>query len=105
MNTNLPTANVSDIRDIKPPVEISNPWLWLWWALAVLVLVIVLFELWRGWQKRRAQVPIVPPVPAHVRAKQKLDEALALLAQPKPFCTMVSDTVRFYLEEQSALAL
>jgi hypothetical protein len=42
----------------------------------------------------------VPPVPAHVRAKQKLQEALALIAQPKSFCIAVSDTVRLYLEER-----
>ena len=39
-------------------------------------------------------------IPAHIRAKQKLQEALALIAQPKPFCTAVSDTIRFYLEER-----
>jgi hypothetical protein len=39
-------------------------------------------------------------VPAHVRAKQKLAEALALISQPKPFCILVSDTARFYLEER-----
>ena len=55
---------------------------------------------WRWWQKRRSQIPVVPPVPAHVRAKQKLAEALALIAQPKPFCIVVSDTIRAYLEER-----
>ena len=59
-----------------------------------------MFALWKWWQYRRANVPVVPPVPAHVRAKQKLQEALGLLAQPKPFCILVSDTIRAYLEEQ-----
>jgi hypothetical protein len=49
---------------------------------------------------RKKVVPVVPPVPAHVRAKQKLQDALALIAEPKPFCTLVSDTIRFYLEER-----
>jgi hypothetical protein len=35
-----------------------------------------------------------------VRAKQKLREALALIAQPKPFVIAVSDTARWYLEER-----
>ena len=35
-----------------------------------------------------------------MRAKQKLEEALALIAQPKPFCILVSDTARFYLEDR-----
>jgi len=29
-----------------------------------------------------------------------LDEALALISQPKQFCILVSDTIRFYLEER-----
>ena len=41
-----------------------------------------------------------PPIPAHVRAKQKLQEALALLAEPKPFVIAVSDTARTYLEDR-----
>jgi hypothetical protein len=45
-------------------------------------------------------VPMPPPVPAHVRAKQKLEEALALITQPKPFVIAVSDTARTYLEER-----
>jgi hypothetical protein len=89
----------NDIRDIKPPVEIPSGWEWLWWTLAGLALAAVLFALWKWWQKRRAQRPVVPPVPAHVRARQKLQEALALIMQPKPFCVAVSDTARCYLEE------
>jgi hypothetical protein len=45
-------------------------------------------------------VVLPPPVPAHVRAKQKLAEALALISQPKPFVIAVSDTARTYLEER-----
>ena len=41
-----------------------------------------------------------PPVPAHARAKQMLEKALELIAQPKPFCILVSDTIRVYLEER-----
>ena len=46
------------------------------------------------------RISILPPIPAHVRAKQKLEEALALISQPKEFCVLVSDTIRFYLEER-----
>jgi hypothetical protein len=100
ISTNNATAAATDIRDIKPPVPIPNVWEWVWWALGVLALAAILFFAWRYWQKRRSQIPVEPPVPAHVRAKQKLQEALALIAQPKPFCIVVSDTIRFYLEEQ-----
>ncbi|HXR05161.1 MAG TPA: hypothetical protein VN836_10685 [Verrucomicrobiae bacterium] len=92
-------ANVNDIRDIKPPIAIPNGWEWLW-VPAILATAALLFILWRRWQKRRLQIPEEPPVPAHIRAKQKLDEALALISRPKPFCILVSDTIRFYLEER-----
>ena len=39
-------------------------------------------------------------VPPHIRAKQKLREALALIGQPREFCILVSDTIRWYLEER-----
>jgi hypothetical protein len=94
------TALANDIRDIKPPIEIPNYWWLLWVGIAVLVLMVAFILWWRAYQKRRAQVPVVPIVPAHIRARQKLQEALALLAQPKPFCIMVSDTLRGYLEER-----
>lgn len=101
MITNATPQNAAtDIRDIKPPIEISDGLAWLWWTLAILAVVIAVILIWQWWQKRKTFVPVVPPVPAHVRAKQKLAEALALISQPKPFVTAVSDTARFYLEER-----
>jgi hypothetical protein len=91
---------VYDIRDIKPPVPIPSGWERLWWTLGLLAIAAILFALWKWQQKRRLQIPIKPPVPAHIRAKQMLEKALALIAHPKPFCTLVSDTIRVYLEEQ-----
>lgn len=88
------------LRDIKPPVEIPSGWAWLWWLLGALVLAAAAALLWNSWRRRRDQLPLIPPVPAHIRAKQKLQEALALIGQPKPFCVLVSDTARFYLEER-----
>jgi hypothetical protein len=104
MITNVPVQNLAssanDIRDIKPPVEIPSGWEWLWWTLGTLAVVALLFAAWRWWQKRRSQIPVEPPVPAHVRAREMLGKALALIAHPKPFCTLVSDTIRTYLEER-----
>ena len=97
--TALLTAT-NTLRDIRPPVEIPSGWAWLGWLLAGAAVAALAYFAWKWWQKRRAQVPVVPPMPAHVRAKQKLQEALALIAQPKPFCTLVSDTTRYYLEER-----
>jgi hypothetical protein len=100
VTNNAASAAVSDIRDIKPPVAIPNGWEWLWWILTGLAIAVVLFLLWSWWRRRKENVPVEPPVPAHIRAKQKLAEALALISQPKPFCILVSDTTRLYLEER-----
>ena len=94
------TAITNDIHDIKPPVAIPNPWFWAWLGLTVVVLALAAFIAWREWRRRRLMIPAVPPIPAHVRAKQKLQGALALLHDPRLFCTLVSDTIRVYLEER-----
>jgi hypothetical protein len=98
--TSQSAAVANDIRDIKPPLEIPNGWEWLWWTLGALVVVTLLLLAWRYFLKRMTRVSIAPPVPAHIRAKQKLEEALALISQPKEFCILVSDTIRFYLEDR-----
>jgi hypothetical protein len=93
-----PVAN--DIRDIKPPIDIPDGWTWLWWGLATLIAWAVVRVAWKWWQRRKSRIAFVPPVPAHIRAKQKLQEAFAFIAQPKPFVIAVSDTARTYLEER-----
>jgi hypothetical protein len=101
MATNQPIsiANATDIRDIAPPIDIPSGLAWAWWAVAVVAIIIALI-LWRHFRKRTAQIPAAPPIPAHIRAKQKLEEALTLISQPKPFVIAVSDTARWYLEER-----
>ena len=96
----LAGAGTNDLRDIKPPVEIPSGWLWAFWVVAVLALAALGFWAWRYWQRKRSQPPVIPVVPPHIRAKQKLREALAIIGQPKEFCILVSDTVRWYLEER-----
>jgi hypothetical protein len=95
-----PTVVPEALRDIKPPMEIPNIWLWVAIGAGVLLLVGLAVGLILYFALRRNQIVVPPPIPPHVRAKQKLQEALALIAQPKPFCILVSDTVRFYLEER-----
>lgn len=102
MLTNAPATNSATVglHDIRPPVEIPNYWLWVWCGAGVLAAAGLAILAWWWWRNRRKQVLIVPAIPAHIRAKQKLHEALSLLARPKPFCIAVSDTVRSYLEER-----
>ena len=94
------TGGSEGLRDIKPPIEIPDPWRFVWWGLAILAIAAAAFFLWRWLQKRKQVAAYVPPIPAHVRAKQKLQEALALIGQPREFCIAVSDTIRAYLEER-----
>jgi hypothetical protein len=94
------SVGTNDLRDIKPPIEIPNAWVWAMWGVLALAAAALAFWAWRYWQKRRSQVVPVPVIPAHIRAKQKLREALALIGQPREFCILVSDTVRWYLEER-----
>jgi hypothetical protein len=109
MKTNLvshlqsATVNTNDIRGIKPPVEIPNEWLWLWITLAALFVIAMAVTAWLLLRKRQALVPLPPPVPPHIRAKQRLAEALAFLSDPNRFCTVVADTTRVYLEERFSL--
>src|ERR1041384_6908842 len=81
----------NDLRAIKPPVVIASGWAWVFLVVGAMLLAALLYWAWRYWQKRKAEVPLAPIIPPHVRAKQKLQEALALLGQPKEFCTLVSD--------------
>lgn len=99
-NQAVSLADATDIRDIAPPIDIPSGYEWLWWALASLAIIIAALLFWRWWRKRATLVPAIPVVPAHMRARQKLQNALALIAQPKPFVTAVSDAARWYLEER-----
>lgn len=98
-----PALDTNDIRGLKPPPEISTGWAWLLWTLVALVLIVVLVLLWRWWRKKHLAPPPVIIVPPHVRAKQRLAEALRLIGEPGPFCVAVSDTARVYLEERFQL--
>ena len=100
MGTNQTTSVVNDIRDIKPPIEIPTGWEWLWWVVIAAAVAIAALLLWLWLRNRKLNIVPPPPIPAHIRAKQKLEQALSLITQPKPFVTAVSDTVRNYLEER-----
>jgi hypothetical protein len=100
MGTNQTDSVLPDIRDIKPPIEIASGTAWIWRVVIVVAIAVAAILLWRWLKNRRLNVVLPPPVPAHIRAKQKLEEALALISQPKPFVIAVSDTARAYLEER-----
>lgn len=96
------TNTIQDIKDIKPPIIIPSGLEWLWPVLAALFVAGILFIAWKLWKISKLNVPVEPQVPAHIRAKQKLQKALEIIGRPKEFCILVSDTVRLYLEERFA---
>jgi hypothetical protein len=100
VTSHAPPPVAEDIRDIKPPIEISDGYQWLWWGLIVATLLFAAWLLGRWWWNRKTNIVLPLPIPAHIRAKQKLEQALALITQPKPFVIAVSDTARSYLEER-----
>jgi hypothetical protein len=95
-----PAAMTNDIRAIRPPVEIPNDWAWLWWVLGGLLVAGLITAALLWYLKKRAQPVLVPVVPPHIRAKQKLQAALALIHDPRLFCIEVSSIERVYLEER-----
>src|SRR6266581_9617987 len=88
------TGVTNDIRAIKPPVEIPNSLLWAIWVAAALLLVgaVVLAAIW--WRRKLTAPAPVVIIPPHVRAKNKLREALTLISDPRLFCIAVSDALR-----------
>lgn len=101
--TNTVAEAADELRDIKPPVDIPTFWFWVMVAAAVLVLAALAWAVWFVWKNRTRTPPVVPVLPPHERARQKLQAALDLIDQPKPFCVLVSDAVRLYLEERFGL--
>jgi len=97
-------ASAGDIRDIKAPVEIPSGWFWLWSVLGALAVAAVSYFALRFWRRHRASPAALQAVlPPHERARRKLQQALGIIYQPRPFCILVSDTLRLYLEEAFSL--
>ncbi len=95
-----PGPGTNDIRGVKPPVPIPNGWAWLIWLLVIAALTAAGIWFWKFRKKKKALEPVTPPVPAHVRARQRLQAALGLIQDPRLFCIEVSDALRTYLEER-----
>ena len=77
---------------------IPTGWEWLWWLLGLALLGTLLAGLVIYLLTRRKQVVAPPLIPPHLRARGRLQDALALIGSPKPFVIAVSDALRGYLE-------
>ena len=94
------SVSTADIRGIKPPVEIPGDWEWVWWVAGAAILIAAMAWVWVRYFKNKDQAVAVPEIPPHLRAKQKLQAALALISDPRLFCIEVSTISRVYLEER-----
>ena len=103
ISSNAPGAAGADLRAIKQPVPIPNLWLWIGSAAGLVLLAALAWWAWRRYRRRTPKTKLVPVIPPHEKAKASLQAALSLLDQPRPFCILVSDTVRTYLEERFTL--
>lgn len=94
----------SELHDIRPALEIVSVWEYVGWAVAVLVLILIAYFLTRYLLKKRHESKVIeasrPAVPAHVLARQRLDASLDHLHDPRAFCILVSEAIRYYLEDR-----
>ena len=98
-------ASDTDIRDVKPPVEIQAQIpLWAWLALGGLLAGIALLVWW--WRKRQKKPEVVPPPPPidWFLELQKI-EKLGLVDQGKykPYYSLLSDVLRRCLEAKTPI--
>jgi hypothetical protein len=97
--TNAPSvAFTNDIRPIKPPVPVPNPWSWVFWSSGVLLLAALVITVVLTAIALRVRRAFATPVPAHVRARDAINAALHSINDPRAFCTAVSNALRSYLE-------
>ncbi len=101
MNATATNAAPTGLLDIKPAVDLPDPWAWVPWAVALAVgvgLVVALLV----WVYRRTD-SAVQTEPAHVRATRKLAEVRQLAGEPETLCTLIADILRVFLEEKFGL--
>lgn len=108
----LPTAGanatrMTDIHDIKPPLNPGADLGWLYWALAIAAVLFFAAFFWRLWQKRKKRpgAEMAPaPIPAETEAYQMLD-ALAADGNlsSKQFYFRLSAILRRYIERRYAI--
>jgi len=97
-------TRMTDIHDIKPPLNPGADLRWLYWALAIAAALLLAALAWRLWKKRK-KLPgaemAPPPIPAETEAYQMLD-ALAADGNlsSKQFYFRLSAIPRRYIERR-----
>jgi hypothetical protein len=98
MNATDTNSVPTKLLDIKPPMDLPDPWAWVPWAVALaagLALVTGILV----WVYRRTESP-AQTEPAHVRATRKLAEVRQLTGAPETLCVLIADILRVFLEEK-----
>ncbi|HSH94248.1 MAG TPA: hypothetical protein VK968_08890 [Roseimicrobium sp.] len=98
-------ASTNDLKlhDIKPPVSIPDGFVWLLWILLAAIVVALLAWLFKNRRRWIKPPPLPAPIPPHIRARERLKVAMQFIKEPKPFCILVSDALRGYLEDRFQL--
>ena len=90
------------LQDIRGPLDLALVAPWLIRGLLVAVpLAILAWVWWRRKPSGRAAAEVRETAAA--RARSRLSEAWGMLDRPEPFCTLLSEIVRVYLEERFGL--
>jgi hypothetical protein len=92
-----------DIRPEHPPQPIPSFWVWLGGLGLLTALALAAWYAWRRYRAGQKRVPPAAVVPPYRRALDRLRAALDLMHDPERFCVVVSDAVRWYLEERFQL--
>lgn len=105
-DTTAPSTNSipSELHDIRPAMEIVSIWEYVGWVVGALGLILIAYFLTRYLLKKRQETKAIeatrPAVAAHVLARQRLDASLEQLHDPRAFCILVSEAIRYYLEDR-----
>jgi hypothetical protein len=93
------TPASEDIRDIRGPIAMPNPWRWVVAGGVTLALFVAGGVAAKVMRRRR------PPLTPEQRALARLEEArvLARAGQPREYAAAASDAVRAYIEERFGL--
>jgi hypothetical protein len=96
MNSSTPPVHVEeDIRDIRSPRHVRNPWLWAALAVGALALSVGTFGVWLWFRRDR----IFAKLPYEI-ALDRLEEARRYMSpdHARDFCIAVSEIIRGYIE-------
>ncbi|MSU36296.1 MAG: hypothetical protein EXS36_14610 [Pedosphaera sp.] len=100
VSSNSTTSTPEALRDITGPVDIATRWTWVGRTAFAVALGLLAWWLWNLWQKKRANARAGRGISAEDRARERLREAWAHIANPPRFCWVVSVVVRDFLGDK-----